>query len=109
MRTAIYVREPSTVTISATDPRDAGAQLCRYNQAVTQVAVGTHELVPGIYLVVSSSALAVTGTAVDVQIVTNDKDPWPSPKATVVALEPGATATSIQQFFVVAKVLDVDH
>jgi len=108
MRTAIYLREPSIVTISAKDQRDANAQICRYRQTLSQVAVGTRRLDPGIYLVVSSGELAVSGAALDVQIVANDKDTWPDPKANVIALEPGASAASITEFFTVAKEISVE-
>jgi hypothetical protein len=103
MRTAIYVQQPSTVTIRPTDPRDAKALLCRYNQLPEQAAAGTHKLQPGIYLVISSGPIEVHGLGTTTQIVANDKDIWPDPKATVIGLEPGATAASIQEFFTVAK------
>jgi hypothetical protein len=103
MRTAIYVNEPSTVTITANDPRDAEVQLCRYNQATRRAAIGTLALEPGIYLIVSRSELHVTIRSVGLQVVANDKDPWPFPKANVIALEPGATLETLREFFTVAK------
>jgi hypothetical protein len=111
MRTAIYVHEPSTVTIRATDPRDARVELSRYHQG-TQAAVGAHQLDRGIYLIVSSCAMEVTGAGltpgVAIDIIRNDKDIPPDPKATVVALEPGATAASVIQFLTVAKDISPD-
>ena len=112
MRTAISVHEPATVTIRATDPRDGKVQIFRYNPAdgpaAAQAAIGSHKLETGIYLVVSSSELEVQGHGTTTQIVANDKDSWPDPKVTVIALEPGATAASLQEFFTVAKDISLD-
>jgi hypothetical protein len=103
MRTAIYVHESSTVTIRATDPRDAKAELVRYNRPANVPAIGTHELEPGIYLIVSNGALEITGLRIEFEATRNDKDIWPDPKLNVIALEAGATSKSIQQFCNVAK------
>ena len=103
MRTAIYVHEPSTVTIRATSPRDAKAQLCRFNQDTDQAALGTHNLEPGVYMIVSTDALEVNVHGVDVHVLANDKDIWPDPKASVVALEPGASVASLRDFFQIAR------
>jgi hypothetical protein len=109
MRTAIYVHEPSTVTIRAKEPgpADAKIQLCRYNQTASQMAIGTHKLEPGIYLILSSGELEVNVRSVEVEVMRNDKDIWPDPKASVVALESGACAESVKEFFTLAKDLDV--
>ena len=80
----------------------------RYNQAGNRAAIGTHTLEPGIYLIVSKDGLAVTVHSTGIQVIANDKDPWPSPKAKLIGLEPGASAESISEFFTVAMDLDVD-
>ena len=103
MRTALYVYAPTTVTIRATAPLDANAQLYRYNQSFPQPAVGTHKLEPGIYMIVSKSGLEIQATNVGVATMGKDKDIVPEPNAQVIGLEPGATAASIQSFFELAK------
>jgi hypothetical protein len=108
MRTAIYVYEPSTVKIRAKDPRDAGVEIVRYHQPGELAAVGVHRLDRGIYLIVSRSELEVGGINIEVQVVANNKDDWPDPKAQVVALEPGSSIGTIKEFFLVAKDLSID-
>jgi hypothetical protein len=102
MRTVIYVQEPTSVAIRAGERGDANVQICRYNQ-VGVPAVGSHKLDRGIYLIVSSGEMVVDGTGLTIEVLRNDKDTPPDPKASVIALEPGATAASIQQFLEVAK------
>jgi hypothetical protein len=108
MRTVIYVHEPSAATIRAKDARDASALLCRYNQGVGQPAVGLHQLDPGIYMIISSGELEVSGSHLEVVVLHNDKDIPPDPKTAILALEPGATVQSIQLFLVIAKDISVD-
>jgi hypothetical protein len=107
MRTALFIVQPSTVTVRAVEPRDAASELCRYQQAPVP-AIGTHQLEPGVYLITSSAPLAIDGVQGELQAQRNDKDEWPSPKLTVVALEPGATAASLREFLSVAKDLSPD-
>jgi len=107
MRTLIYVFEPSTVTIHAKATGDAAALLCRYNHGAGQVAIGRHLLERGIYLIVSHSALEVRGSHMEVAVLSNDKDIPPDPKLTLLALEPGATASSYQAFLEIAKDISV--
>jgi len=97
MRTAIYVHEPSTVTIRAKGANEAAARLCRYNRAGNQLALGTHQLERGIYVIESRGELDVSGSHLDIVPLSNDKNIPPDPKA-FVALEPGATAQSVQRF-----------
>jgi hypothetical protein len=121
MRTGIYVQKPTTVTIRASATQDARVQIRRFPSATCQAdaraplrapeAVGTHQLDPGIYLIVSSSPMQVTGDNLTTQIVANDKDTWPDPGATVVGLVSDATSTTlraIQDFFAVTKGIEVD-
>jgi hypothetical protein len=106
MRTALFICEPSLVIIGATDPRDQ-AVICRYNGIGTP-AIGKHELQPGIYRIYSNGPLVVNGVRGDVQTVLVDKDPWPDPRPVLVALERGATTTSIKAFFTIAKDESID-
>ena len=108
MRTVIYVHQPSTVTIREQQPRDASAVLCRYNQGAGQPAVGLHRLDPGIYMIISSGELEVSGSELEVVVLPNDKDIPPDPKLAIVALEPGATVASIQSFLQIAKDISID-
>jgi hypothetical protein len=109
MRTVIYVHEPSTITIREHASRDAAVLLYRYNQDFGQVASGTHQLAAGIYLIVSSGELEVTGSHAEVVVLPNDKDIPPDPKLAVLALEPGATVQSVQRFLGIAKDISVDE
>ena len=103
MRTGIYVREPTTVTIRLLDPRSEKAWLYRYGQSETSPAIGSHYVERGIYMIHSSGELQIEVVGVaTVTTVRGGKDPWPRPQLDVVALEPGATAESIQQFFTVS-------
>jgi hypothetical protein len=120
MRTGIYVQKPTTVTIRANAPQDARVQLRRFRVAACETdarghlpepeAVGTHQLDPGIYLIVSSSPMQVMGDNLTTQIVANDKEGWPDPPASVVGLVSDATSTTlqaIQGFFAVTKGIEV--
>ena len=105
LRTALYIQQPSSITIRAKDPADASAQLYRYKQGLIGPAIGTHLLPRGIYLVLSKAPIEVTNSAVVTAVVPRDKDIFPDLTAGVVAIEAeaGATAESIQTFFLVAK------
>jgi hypothetical protein len=105
LRTAIYIHQPSSVTIRAKDATDATAQLYRYKQGLIGPAIGTHLLPRGIYLVLSKAPIEVTNSAVMTAVVPRDKDIWPDLTPGVIALEAEAEATaqSIQMFFLVAK------
>ncbi len=108
MRTVIYVHEPTTATIREQQSRDAEAVLCRYNQDASQLAVGSHRLVPGIYLIISSGEMEVSGSHLEVAVLRNDKDIPPDPKLELVALEPGATVQSLRMFLEIAKDVSLD-
>jgi len=117
MRTGIYVQQPTTVTIRASSATDAYVQLRQFRLATSEVdmraqprdplAVGTHQLDAGIYLIVSSSPIQVTGDHLTTQIVTNDKDPWPDPDGAVVGLALNATMAAVKDFFAVTKGIEV--
>jgi hypothetical protein len=109
IRTALYVQEPSTVTIVAKDPRDAKAQLYRYNKGAVQPAVGTHKLQRGIYMILSKAEMSITNPNVMTVVVPREKDGWPDFTESIVALEQGADAASIQAFFQVAKDITKDE
>lgn len=108
MRTAIYVFEPSTVTIRAKDPGEDRVTLCRFNRRAEQVALGTRELEAGIYMILSSRGVEVSGGQISVVPLAGDKDVPPEPKAQVLGLEQGANAAAILQFFLISKGIEVD-
>ena len=105
MRTAIYVFKPSLVTFRPYDERDREPMLFRYQKAPqARVAAGQTQLQPGIYLIKSYGPLQIDAPAgVTVETTTDDKDIWPVPKATALALEPGATLEEVQEFFLITK------
>jgi hypothetical protein len=120
MRTGIYVQKPTTVSIRASAPADARVQLRRFPGPGCEadarahlrepMAVGTHQLDVGIYLIVSSSPMQIAGAGVTTQIVANDKDPWPEIGATVVGLVSDATSQAVEairNFFAVTKGIEV--
>lgn len=117
MRTGIYVQQPTTVTIRASSSTDAYVQLRQFRLATSEadmrapprnpVAVGTHQLDTGIYLIVSSSPMQVAGDHMTTQIVANDKDPWPDPDGAVAGLALNATMAAVKDFFAVIKGIEV--
>lgn len=107
MRTAIYVFEPSTVTIRSQDPGEDRVTLCRFNCKPERVATGARQLAPGIYMILSSSGVDVSGGQISVVVMPHDKDVPPEPKLQVLGLEVGATAATIQQFFDITKGIDI--
>jgi hypothetical protein len=104
LRTAIYVAEPSTVTIRPLAPSQTKAVLYRFRRGAGQPAFGSHQLDPGIYMVLAADAVEVTATGNGVTIIplSKDKDKPPEPKA-LLAAEPGATLDEMNMFFLVAK------
>jgi hypothetical protein len=117
MRTGIYVQKPTTVTIRASTPADVRVQLRRFRVATFGAdarahlrepdAVGTHQIDPGIYLIVSSSPMQIEGANLTTLVVANDKNPWPDPDDVVAGLALNATKAAIQDFFAVTKGIEV--
>src|ERR1043166_3653232 len=103
MRTAIYVAEPSTVTVRPLAPSAASATLYRFRRGAIGSAFGVHQLDPGVYLVLSELGVDVTGTDLVVTPLSKDKDIPPDPKANVLAAEPGATVAEVHKFLMVFK------
>ena len=107
MRTAMYVFEPSTVTIRASDPCDDRVTLYRFNHKGEQVAQGARPLEPGVYMIVSHRPVEVSGGHISVVPLAGSKDEPPEPKAQVFNLEGGANPAAIQRFFNIFKGIDV--
>lgn len=103
LRTGIYVSGLSIVTIRAHRASAWAPQLFRYHESTARPAIGTHTLERGIYLILSEqeieAEIKTESQSLVLQTLINDKDPWPSPNAQVVALEEGADAGAIERFF----------
>lgn len=106
MRTAIYAAESLTVTIRPLAPSQTSATLYRFRRGAIGPAFGTHQLDPGVYLVLSESAVEVNGTNLVVTPLSKDKDIPPAPKADVLAGDPGATIEEVHKFLMVFKDAD---
>jgi hypothetical protein len=104
LRTAIYLAEPSTVTIRPLAPSQTKATLYRFRGGAGKPAFGSHALDPGIYMVLADAMIDVTATGSGATIapLSKDKDKPPEPKAMLTA-EPGATLDELYTFFLVAK------
>ena len=103
MLTAIYVHEPSTVTIRSTDPRER-VMLQRYGARMpVRPAEGAIKLERGVYAVVSTHALQIEsegGRVTSSELtVSASKDEWPDPAITISALEVDASVSDIERFF----------
>lgn len=79
MRTAIFVYKPTSINISTCE---GDLQLCGMDASTVSLSEGanTQTLDPGIYKIVSSEEVQVTGdtSAFDVVITANDKDNDPT-------------------------------
>ena len=95
MLTAIYVYEPSTVTISARSPNER-AMIRRYDtRTPDRSALGTTKLEPGIYALLSQEELKLEWLAGRAEALTLKKDEWPDPPE----LEAGASREQLRAFF----------
>jgi hypothetical protein len=104
IRTGIFVHQRGPVAIAT--PDDPRAQLRHFGDPGTWPAAGTHDLKPGIYLIVTVGEISVRGGPIEVVTLREDKAPLPVPNLKVQALEPGATPEAIQLFFTIAKSAD---
>lgn len=95
MLTAIYVYEPSTVTIRARSPHER-AMIRRFDERLPdREALGTTTLEPGIYAVLSRGELQIEWGEGRAEAMTLGKDEWPDPPA----LEAGASREQLRGFF----------
>lgn len=108
MRTAIYVKQSTTVTFQPSTQEAPTPLLSRYpDESKGRAATGSLPVEKGIYFIHSRLPVAVTGPHIEVEISIADKDEWPDPPAQVLALEPDATAEKVKMFFTIAKDLDL--
>jgi len=96
MRTGIYAYNPTTLTIQGSETLDVVSLDGMTNKQVNQS--GSVQVPAGIYKVISTSTVTVTGTGIEV-ITMEDKDPWPDPLANVVNAF-NVTTSILRDFFV---------
>jgi hypothetical protein len=76
MRTGIYVYSSTTLTVQSTE----SVVLTSFtNQEIELDADSKANVAPGIYKAVTSAAISISGSGIDVVAVPNNKDPWPDP------------------------------
>lgn len=104
MRTAIFVYETANITI---DTSESNLELaCMYSSPVPlTTGAATYSIAPGIYKIISSQDVQVTGdaSAFDLIATTDNKDnvPEPPPKK-VTEVFSTVTTTALQNFFAIA-------
>ena len=108
MRTAIFVYEPTLINIRTSE---SGVELCGMNAVTVSLSVDNNALTiaPGIYKIVASQDVEVTGDTSAFDLVvsnTKDNDPTPPPLRATQSFGPLDTA-ALQTFLTVpeAKVL----
>lgn len=102
MRTAIFVYEPTTVTITTSE---TNLQLISFDGKSDVVVVSEAALpvVPTIYKIVSSSQVLVGSASSKTQVLdtSNDKDEFPDPPLALPSTMVGTSTEAIQSFFVI--------
>lgn len=102
MRTAIFVYEPSSITIH-TD--ETGAELSGLTTGNALLACGdsAHSLAPGIYKVVSNNSVKLSGqiTALDVVVTTENKENNPIPPLRAEPMVASIDPPALSAFFAV--------
>jgi hypothetical protein len=96
MRTGIYVYAPTTLTIHASEPVvlvSLDNRSIAFGGGTVSTAVS-----PGIYKAVTDSAITVTGSSIDVVVVSQNKDPWPDPPLAAASAF-NVTTTYLKRFF----------
>jgi hypothetical protein len=98
MRTGIYVYAPTTLTIQASEP----VVLVSLDNRSISFGGGTvtTAVSPGIYKAVTDFEITVTGSSIDVVVVSKNKDPWPDPPLKVASAF-NVTTTHLTRFFTI--------
>jgi len=98
MRTAIFVYQPTIINISV---HESDVQLCGLSAATVPLVAGnnTRTVAPGIYKIISSQDVQVTGdmSAFDVIANNKDNDPKPPPLRATASFAP-LDAAALQAF-----------
>jgi hypothetical protein len=102
MRTAIFVYKPVSINISTCE---TGLELCGLNAVAAPLAVGdnTQTVAPGIYKIVSSHDVVVTGdgAALDVVVTIQNKDNDPTPPSRAITQLAPLDLAALHAFFAV--------
>jgi hypothetical protein len=107
MRTALYVFKTTTITIDPMANRPDQIHLFAHNAAWTPPPLaGAIALPPGIYQIKSDKPVRVTVQNLAFETSLTDKEEWPDPPTVVLALEKGATPSTVKEFFAVNKSLE---
>lgn len=107
MRTAIFVYQPTVINISI---HESDVQLCGLSTTTVPLPAGDHTrtVAPGIYKIISSQDVQVTGdtSAFDVIANNKDNDPKPPPLRAVESFAP-LDASAMEAFLAItdAKVV----
>jgi hypothetical protein len=102
MRTAIFVYEPTLITIST---HESNVELCGMTAATVPLPMGNNAqtIAPGIYKIVASQDVQVTGDTAAFDVIvsnTKDNDPTPPPLRATQSFGPLDTA-ALQTFLTV--------
>lgn len=100
MRTAIFVYEPTIVTIKTSE---SNLQLISFDGKAAAAPDGCELAVaPGVYKIVSSSDVGVASASSKTQVLVtlNDKDQFPDPPLLPSTME-GTSTEAIQSFFAI--------
>jgi hypothetical protein len=92
MRTGIYVLQTTTISITTTEENRKLEQMVLTNasgaadvMALAKDRRNERELTPGVYRVLSTSEIEVSGTNIEVVELPRDKDIWPDPSSAIQA------------------------
>jgi hypothetical protein len=109
MRTAIYVYKPTTITLKPLRKEDQNAVIrsFRGEEVGSAMSLAPITLQRGIYQILSVGEVLVAGSDLEIQTSLRDKDEWPEPPQLALALEKGATAKTIKDFFSIAKDIEL--
>ena len=108
MRTAIFVYQPTLIKISTSEN---DLQLCGMNTESASLSEGDNArtIAPGVYMIVSSQDIQVTGdtSAFDIIIEPDDKTDIPPPSSVATASFAPLDLSALQTFFAIpnAKVM----
>jgi hypothetical protein len=101
MRTAIFVYQPTLINISTSE---SGLQLCSMNADTVPLSEGDNAqtIAPGIYKIVSSQDIVITGdTSAFDAITTDSKDNDPTPPLRATSSFAPLDAAALQAFLAV--------
>jgi hypothetical protein len=97
MRTGIYVYSSTTLTVQSTE----SVVLTSFSDQEIELDNDSKaDVGPGIYKVVTNSAITVSGGGIDVVAVPANKDPWPDPPLRALTAF-NTTTGAVRSFFAI--------